>query len=81
MPMFYNFHLSRGKETKLEMDPIASNELNMHQLIKPCYQGVVGWKAGKMTDRAQLLCLFEMEMIGPLFAATEVHLIIIQNAP
>jgi hypothetical protein len=33
---------------------------------------VVSWRAGKMTDRAQLLCLFEMEMMGPLFAAAEV---------
>ena len=34
--------------------------------------GIVGWKAGKMQDRSQLLCLFEMDMMQPLFAATEV---------
>ncbi|XP_023336728.1 exportin-5 [Eurytemora carolleeae] len=36
-----------------------------------CLLGIVGWKAGKMTDRAQILCLFEMDMMRPLFAATE----------
>jgi len=36
-----------------------------------CLLGIVGWKAGKMIDRGQLLCLFEMEMMEPLFAATE----------
>merc|ERR1719341_2035136 len=27
-----------------------------------CLLGIVGWKAGKMTERAQLLCLFETDM-------------------
>jgi len=36
-----------------------------------CLLGIVGWKAGKMTERAQLLCLFDTEMMGPLFAAAE----------
>jgi len=34
-----------------------------------CLLGVVGWKAGKMSDRAQLLCLFDS--MQPLLAATE----------
>jgi len=36
-----------------------------------CLLGVVGWRAGKMGERAQILCLFETEMMAPLFAATE----------
>jgi len=36
-----------------------------------CLLGIVGWKAGKMTERAQLLCLFDTDMMVPLFAATE----------
>jgi len=36
-----------------------------------CLLGVVGWRAGKMAERAQLLCLFETEMMAPLFQATE----------
>eukprot|EP00092_Neocalanus_flemingeri_P018049 GFUD01019534.1.p1 GENE.GFUD01019534.1~~GFUD01019534.1.p1 ORF type:complete len:1164 (-),score=281.09 GFUD01019534.1:284-3775(-) len=36
-----------------------------------CLLGIVGWKAGKMTERAQLLCLFDTDMMIPLFAATE----------
>jgi len=36
-----------------------------------CLLGIVGWKAGKMTERAQLLCLFDTDMMGPLFAAAE----------
>jgi len=36
-----------------------------------CLLGIVSWKAGKMTERAQLLCLFDTDMMVPLFAATE----------
>lgn len=36
-----------------------------------CLLGIVGWKAGKMSDRMQILSLFEMEFMQPLFAAVE----------
>jgi len=36
-----------------------------------CLLGVVSWKAGKMTERAQLLCLFDTDMMVPLFSAAE----------
>ena len=37
-----------------------------------CLLGVVGWKAGKTTDRQQILSLFDTEFMQPLFAATQV---------
>ena len=36
-----------------------------------CLLAVVSWKAGKAADRAQLLSLFETDMMAPLFAAAE----------
>ena len=36
-----------------------------------CLLGIVSWKAGKIQERAQLLCLFETDMMSPLFAAAE----------
>ena len=36
-----------------------------------CMLGVVGWRAGKVGERAQLLCLFESDMMSQLFAAAE----------
>ena len=36
-----------------------------------CMLGVVGWKAGKISERAQLLCLFESDMMSQLFSAAE----------
>ena len=36
-----------------------------------CLLGIVSWKVGKVTDRAQLLVLFKLEMISPLFEAVE----------
>jgi len=36
-----------------------------------CLLGIVGWKAGKITERVQLLCLFETNMMVPLFSAVE----------
>ena len=36
-----------------------------------CMLGIVGWKAGKIQERAQILCLFESDMMSQLFAAAE----------
>ena len=36
-----------------------------------CLLGMVSWKVGKLTDRAQLMVLFKPDMISPLFAAVE----------
>jgi len=36
-----------------------------------CLLGIVGWRAGKSSERGQLLCLFDTELMGPLFAAAE----------
>ena len=36
-----------------------------------CMLGIVSWRAGKITERAQLLCLFESDMMSQLFAAAE----------
>ena len=36
-----------------------------------CLLGIVSWKAGKVQERAQLLCLFETETMGQLFSAAE----------
>jgi len=36
-----------------------------------CLLGIVSWKVGKVTDRAQLMVLFKLEMISPLFEAVE----------
>ena len=36
-----------------------------------CLLGIVSWKAGKVQERAQLLCLFETDMMGQLFSAAE----------
>ena len=36
-----------------------------------CLLGIVSWKVGKLSDRAQLMVLFKPEMISPLFEAVE----------
>jgi len=36
-----------------------------------CLLAIVSWKAGKTTDRVQILSLFETEFMQPLFAATQ----------
>lgn len=36
-----------------------------------CLLAVVSWKAGKVVDRAQLLVLFDTDMMAPLFQAAE----------
>lgn len=48
--------------------------LGQEQLQLPaaeCLLSIVGWKAGKVNDRMQLLHLFDTEMMAPLFQATE----------
>lgn len=49
---------------------LLSNEVLQLQAAE-CLLSIVGWKAGKVQDRMQLLCLFSEEMMAPLFAATE----------
>jgi hypothetical protein len=36
-----------------------------------CLLSIVGWKVGKLPDRAQLLVLFKTDMMAPLFQAVE----------
>ena len=36
-----------------------------------CLLGIVSWKVGKLSDRAQLMVMFKTEMISPLFEAVE----------
>ena len=36
-----------------------------------CMLGIVSWKAGKIQERGQLLCLFETELMCQLFSAAE----------
>jgi exportin-5 len=43
----------------------------LQQSAGDCLLALVGWRAGKTTERAHLLCLFDTEMMSSLFAATE----------
>lgn len=48
---------------------LRDEQLQLH--AAECLLGIVGWKAGKVSDRAQLLVLFNTDMISPLFEAVE----------
>jgi len=48
---------------------LSDEQLQLH--AAECLLGIVSSKAGKVTDRAQLLVLFKSDMISPLFQAVE----------
>ena len=48
---------------------LSDEKMQLH--AAECLLSIVGWKVGKLPDRAQLLVLFKTDMMAPLFQAVE----------
>lgn len=48
---------------------LSDEKMQLH--AAECLLSIVGWKVGKLADRAQLLVLFKTEMMAPIFQAVE----------